>query len=61
MSLSLFETTIAVIFAAVPTAVSSYTLAKQFGGETQLMTSIITIQVALSYITIPIFLELIGT
>ena len=56
MNLSLFETTIAVIFAAVPTAASSYSLAKQFGGETQLMTSIITIQVALSFITIPVIL-----
>ena len=61
MSLSLFETTIAVIFAAVPTAASSYSLAKQFGGETQLMTSIITIQVTLSFITIPIILAFVAT
>ena len=61
MNLSLFETTIAVIFAAVPTAASSYSLAKQFGAETQLMTSIITIQVALSFITLPIILAFIAT
>jgi len=61
VNLSLFETTVAVIFAAVPTAASSYSLAKQFGGETQLMTSIITIQVALSFITIPIILAFIAT
>ena len=61
MNLSLLETTIAVIFAAVPTAASSYTLAKQFGGDTQLMTSIITIQVALSFITLPIILAFIAT
>jgi len=61
VNLSLFETTVAVIFAAVPTAASSYSLAKQFGGETQLMTSIITIQVALSFITIPIILAFIST
>ena len=61
MNLSLFETTIAVIFAAVPTAASSYSLAKQFGAETQLMTSIITIQVTLSFITIPIILVFIAT
>ena len=60
MNLSLFETTIAVIFAAVPTAASSYSLAKQFGAETQLMTSIITIQVTLSFITIPIILAFIA-
>ena len=59
MSLSQFETTVAVIFAAVPTAASSYSLAKQFGGDTQLMTSIITIQVALSFITIPVILAFI--
>ena len=61
MNLSLFETTIAVIFAAVPTAASSYSLAKQFGAETQLMTSIITIQVTLSFITIPIIMAFIAT
>ena len=61
MNLSLFETTIAVIFAAVPTAASSYSLAKQYGGDTQLMTSIITIQVALSFLTIPILLAFIAT
>ena len=61
MNLSLFETTIAVIFAAVPTAASSYSLAKQFGAETQLMTSIITIQVTLSFITIPIILAFLAT
>ena len=60
MSLNQFEITIAVIFAAVPTAVSSYTLSKQFGGDTQLMTSIITIQVALSFITIPVILAFIS-
>ena len=61
MNLSQFETTIAVIFAAVPTAASSYSLAKQYGGDAQLMTSIITIQVALSFITIPILLAFIAT
>ena len=61
MNLSLFETTIAVIFAAVPTAASSYSLAKQFGAKTQLMTSIITIQVTLSFITIPIILAFLAT
>ena len=61
MNLSQFEITIAVIFAAVPTAASSYSLAIQFGGDTQLMTSIITIQVALSFITIPIILSFIAT
>ena len=50
---------VAVIFASVPTAVSSFALARVLGGETKLMASIITIQVALSFITIPLVLVLI--
>jgi len=50
------EKIVLVIFGCVPTAVSSYTLAKQLGGETELMTSIITVQTALSFITIPLIL-----
>jgi len=49
----------AVIFASVPTAVSSFALASQLGGETKLMARIISIQVALSFITIPLVLVII--
>ena len=59
LELSEIEVTVAVIFAAVPTAVSSHTLARQFGADDQLMTSIITTQVILSFITIPILLAFI--
>ena len=59
LGLSEIEVVVAVIFAAVPTAVSSHTLAKQFGADDQLMTSIITTQVILSFITIPILLAFI--
>lgn len=59
LGLSEIEVVVAVIFAAVPTAVSSHTLARQFGAEDQLMTSIITTQVILSFITIPILLAFI--
>ncbi|MDC0470172.1 AEC family transporter [Candidatus Pseudothioglobus singularis] len=59
LGLSEIEVIVAVIFAAVPTAVSSHTLARQFGADDQLMTSIITTQVILSFITIPILLALI--
>jgi predicted permease len=45
---------VAVIFASVPTAVSSFALARQLVGETKLMARIISIQVALSVITIPL-------
>ncbi|ALE01782.1 AEC family transporter [Candidatus Pseudothioglobus singularis] len=59
LGLSEIEVVVAVIFAAVPTAVSSHTLARQFGADDQLMTSIITTQVVLSFITIPILLAFI--
>ncbi|MDC0981005.1 AEC family transporter [Candidatus Pseudothioglobus singularis] len=59
LGLSEIEVFVAVIFAAVPTAASSHTLAKQFGADDQLMTSIITTQVIFSFITIPILLTFI--
>ena len=59
IGLSEIEVVVAVIFAAVPTAVSSHTLARQFGADDQLMTSIITTQVIFSFITIPILLAFI--
>jgi len=59
MGLSQLETIVAVIFASVPTAASSHALAKQFGGDEQLMTSIVSTQVALSFITIPLILAFI--
>ena len=60
MDLSQLEVVVAVIFASVPTAASSHALAKQFGGDAELMTSIITTQVALSFITIPVILAVIS-
>ena len=60
MGLSQIEVIIAVVFASVPTAAMSHTFAKQFGGDTQLMTSIVTTQVALSFITIPVILAVIS-
>ena len=59
LGLSQLEIVISVIFASVPTAASSHALAKQFGGDEQLMTSIVTTQVALSFISIPLILALI--
>jgi len=54
------EKIVLVIFACAPTAVSSYTLAKQLGGEAELMTTIITLQTALSFVTIPLILAFIA-
>ena len=59
MGLGQLEITVAVIFASVPTAASSLSLAKQFGADSQLMTSIISTQVAMSFITIPAILTFI--
>ena len=58
--LSQVEVVVAVIFASVPTATMSYTLAKQFGADDQLMRGILTTQVALSFITIPLLLAFIA-
>lgn len=53
------ETFIAVIFGAVPTAAGAYTLARQMGGDAPLMAAIVTIQTCLSFITLPLTIELV--
>lgn len=45
-----------VIFAAVPTATSSFILAKQLGGDAEMMASIISLQTVLSLLTLIIWL-----
>jgi predicted permease len=59
-NLSQIEIVVAVIFASVPTAAMSYSLALQFGADHQLMRAILTTQVALSFITIPLLLAFIA-
>ncbi len=49
---------VAVLFNGLPTAPSAYILARRMGGEAKLMASIITAQVALSALTLPIVLIL---
>jgi malonate transporter and related proteins len=60
MGLSRTEIIISVIFTSVPTAVVSQTVAKQFQADDQLMTGILTTQVILSFLTIPLILALIS-
>lgn len=48
------------VFATMPTATSSYILAKQLGGDTKLMSSIISVQTIVSIVTISIFLQFIS-
>jgi len=49
-------TSVLVIFAAVPTATSAYILARQMGGDTDLMAGIITAQTLISILTLPLVL-----
>ena len=60
LALSQVEIVVAVIFASVPTATMSYTFARQFGADAELMRGILTTQVALSFITIPLLLAFIA-
>ncbi|MEW7981084.1 MAG: AEC family transporter [Candidatus Sedimenticola endophacoides] len=53
--------TVAVISAAVPTAASSYVLARQMGGDAPLMANLITVQVLASVFTLPLMIWLSGT
>ena len=50
--------TVAVLFQALPTASSSYIMARQLGGDAGLMAGIITFQTAVAMITLPIALLL---
>ena len=49
---------VALLFAAMPTASSSYILARQLGGDAPLMAGITTAQTALAALTIPLTLAL---
>ena len=50
--------TVAVIAGAVPTAASAFVLARQMGGDAPLMASLITAQVVLSLLTLPLMIYL---
>ena len=52
---------ILILFGAMPTAPSSYILAKQLGGNSALMSSIITVQTLVSIITISVLLQVINS
>ncbi|MBX2806764.1 MAG: AEC family transporter [Hyphomicrobiales bacterium] len=48
--------TVAIIAGAVPTASTSYVMARKMGGDCDLMANIVTFQVLVSGITLPIFI-----
>jgi len=50
--------TIAIIAGAVPTAGSSYVMARKMGGNAELMSSIVTFQIIAAAITLPFFIYL---
>nr|WP_299245594.1 AEC family transporter [uncultured Halomonas sp.] len=49
---------IALLFAALPTATSAYILARQLGGDAELMAALITGQTLLAMLTLPLWLTL---
>ena len=53
------STAVAVLFAALPGSPLSYILAKQLGGDTRLMSSIIAVQTGVSMISLPIVITLV--
>jgi len=58
MGLSEVETSVALLFGAVPTSASSYTLARQMGGDAPLMAAIVTLQTILVFMTMPLTITL---
>lgn len=58
MELSALMTGLLLVFSAVPTAPSAYILARQLGGDAEMMAAIITGQVLLSMLTLPFVLGL---
>lgn len=51
---------VALLFAALPTATSAYILARQLGGDAELMAAIITGQTLLAMLTLPLWLKLVS-
>lgn len=58
MGLSEMETVVALLFGVVPTSASSYTFAKQMGGDAPLMAAIVTLQTVFAFLTMPLTLTL---
>lgn len=51
---------VVLLFTAVSTATSSYILARQLGGDAELMAALITVQTAAAMLTLPLWLVLAG-
>ncbi|MEN8262974.1 MAG: AEC family transporter [Nitrospirota bacterium] len=59
MNIRPLATAVAVLFAALPGSPMSFILAKQLGGDSRLMASILTVQVLVSMFTLPVIMALI--
>ena len=53
------STAVAVLFAALPGSPLSYILAKQLGGDTKLMSSIIAVQTGIAMVSLPVIIALV--
>ena len=53
-------TGVAILFTALPSSASSYVMSRQFGGDHELMAAILTTQVMMAAVTIPVMLALFG-
>jgi len=51
---------VALLFAALPTATSAYILARQLGGDAEMMAALITAQTLLAMATLPLWLRLVS-
>lgn len=54
------ETQVLVLWAMLPTASASYILARQMGGDAPLMAAIVTASTMAAFVTMPVFLALLG-
>jgi malonate transporter and related proteins len=60
MGIGAMPTIIAVLFMALPTAATSYVMSRAMGGDAPLMAAITTSEHALSLLTLPVWLFLLG-
>ncbi|WP_339514088.1 AEC family transporter [Pseudomonas sp. RL_15y_Pfl2_60] len=60
LGLPAMETTVLVLFFALPTAPTAYVLTRHLGGDSQLMAGAITLQTLLAAASLPIILTLLG-
>ncbi len=58
VGLTTLETNILVLFAALPGATSAYILARQLGGDAELMAAIVTVETGISLLSLPLVLLL---